>query len=953
MRMRSSRLAWLCGGAVLLATLVTVPAAAQVFTGRIDVTVVDATGAVLPGATVDISGPQSRTAMSDSKGETHFLNLAPGTYTVKTTLAGFSEYENRNVPVGAGTAVPLRVALSVGGVASQVEVTAETPVIDVTRQTTQTNVTLEELQNIPTARDPWVVMQTVPSIIVDRVNVGGSESGQQSNYGAKGASGADNTWNIDGIPITDMAATGASPTYYDFDMFQEMQVTTGGADVQNPTAGVQLNFVLKAGSNTPHGSARLFFENESMQSNNMPADLAETIGGKSKKGNRTDQYSDYGFELGGPIFKDHLWGWGSVGKTDVRILTLTDVIDRTILKNYAAKFTYQANPAFRMNYTFFEGDKVKHGRGASATRPQETTWDQSGPSYVNKLEGNLVIGDRLFFTVRGAHMPMGFGLHPIGGMDKQAYRDVSRVWHNSYIDFQTDRPQEAVLGDANMFRGNHELKVGFSWRKSSVDSVTSWPGNGFYSLHRASYPTTGLMLAVGLRPREAKTEAKYYGAYVGDTITTDRMTINLAARWDRATGSALESPQGALPAIPSIVPSVTFPAINNALVYNYVSPRAGLTYAVDSSRKTLLRASYASFASQLGSADASFVTGLGYAYVYYFAVDANHNGTTEPNELTDFLGSSAFDIDNPASTLSYNKASSDLNTPRTHEVVLGIDRELRTDLGVSASLTWRRFNRLTWQPLIGVTQADYFVDHVVSGSAAPLSGYSAPVFGLREDKAPVGGGRMLENRPGYHQRFLGFEVQATKRLSNRWMARVGFSTNDHREYFDDESKAIQDPTRSPTNPHVDGGLVVRQTSGSGKSGIYLVSPRYQFVANGLWQGPWGLNLGFNMLTRQGFAEPFYAGDEEAADPVTPNKSVLLVDKVDQFRLPGVTTFDVRAEKALRIGRTNLMVDFDVFNLFNSATVLGHEYDVNAGTDFNQVREIMQPRIARVGLRFNF
>jgi hypothetical protein len=943
----------LCLGFVVLTALAINPAAAQVFTGRIDVTVVDSTGAVLPGANVEISGPQNRSAVSDANGEAHFLNLAPGTYAVSAMMQGFSDYKNQNVPVGAGVAVPLRATLSVGGVAQQVEVTAETPVVDVNRQTTQTNVSLDELQNIPTARDPWVVMQTVPSIMVDRVNVGGSESGQQSNYGAKGADGADNTWNIDGIPITDMAATGASPTYYDFDMFQEMQVTTGGADAQNPTAGVQLNFVLKSGSNTPHGSTRVFFENESMQSTNMPSDLAETIGGASGKGNRTSQYSDYGFEIGGPIVKDHLWGWGSVGKTDVRILTLTDVIDSTILKNYAAKFTYQVNPTWRFGYTFFEGDKVKHGRGASATRPQETTWNQSGPSYVNKFEANVVAGSRFFLTLRGAHMPMGFGLHPIGGMDTPAYRDVNRVWHGSYLDFQTDRPQDAVLGDVNMFRGNHEIKAGFSWRKSSVDSVTSWPGNGFYSLHRNSYPTDGLMLGVGLRPRRAITEGKYYGAYVGDTITFDRMTLNLAVRWDRATGSALESAQGALPAIPDIVPAVTFPAISNAIVYNYVSPRVGMSYSLDENRKTILRASYASFASQLGSADASFVTGLGYAYIYYFAVDANHNGATDPEELTDFAGSSSFDPDDPLSTVSYNKADDDLNSPRTHEVVVGIDREIRQNLGVSASFTYRRFNKITWQPLIGVNQSDFFVDHVISGTMDPIGSFNGTAYGLPEDRAPAGGGELLQNRPGYHQRFMGFEIQATKRLSNRWMARVGFSTSDHREYFDDPSVAIQDPTRRPDEPLIDGGLVVRETGGSGKSDIYLVSPRYQFVANGLWQGPWGINLGANLLTRQGFAQPFNAGDEDVSDPTEPNKSVLLVDKVDAHRLPGVTTMDVRVEKAFRFGRTNLLLDFDVFNLFNTNTVLGREYDFNAGEDFNQVREIMQPRIARVGLRFNF
>ena len=79
---------------------------------------------------------------------------------------------------------------------------------------------------------------------------------------------------MDGIAITDMAALGSTPTYYDFDMFQEMQVTTGGADVTSATPGVQLNMVLKSGSNTPHGSTRIYFENEDLQSNNMPAELA-------------------------------------------------------------------------------------------------------------------------------------------------------------------------------------------------------------------------------------------------------------------------------------------------------------------------------------------------------------------------------------------------------------------------------------------------------------------------------------------------------------------------------------------------------------------------------------------------------------------------------------------------------------------------------------------------------
>ena len=78
---------------------------------------------------------------------------------------------------------------------------------------------------------------------------------------------------MDGIAITDMASLGASPTYYDFDMFQEMQVTTGGADPANATPGVQLNFVLRSGTSKWRGTTRYYFENDDLQSDNVSSDL--------------------------------------------------------------------------------------------------------------------------------------------------------------------------------------------------------------------------------------------------------------------------------------------------------------------------------------------------------------------------------------------------------------------------------------------------------------------------------------------------------------------------------------------------------------------------------------------------------------------------------------------------------------------------------------------------------
>src|SRR5262245_33015692 len=271
-----------CIAAVFLAILaITIggasTASAQVFTGRVDVTIEDATGGRLPGVNVDLTGPVGQSQISDAEGQAHFLNLPVGTYTVKASLSGFNPFTNSSVQVATGAGTPLAIKMSVAGTAETVNVSAATPIVDIRRETTTTNVTLEELQNIPTARDPWVVMQTVPTIYVDRVNVGGSESGQQSNYIGKGSVVTDNTWSIDGVPITDMGATGSTPSYYDFDMFQEMAITTGGADAQNPTPGVQLNLVLKKGGNTAHGNARFYGENQDLQSNNLSSSVAQEL----------------------------------------------------------------------------------------------------------------------------------------------------------------------------------------------------------------------------------------------------------------------------------------------------------------------------------------------------------------------------------------------------------------------------------------------------------------------------------------------------------------------------------------------------------------------------------------------------------------------------------------------------------------------------------------------------
>ena len=865
-----------------LVALAATPASAQAFLGRIDVAALDSSGAVLPGALVDVTGPLSFSGVTDQQGEAHFLNLPVGTYVVRVTLQGFTDYLNENVPVVAGGSAALRPVLVVAGVTEFVVVAEASPVIDPRKQTTETHVTLDELQNIPSARDPWVVLQTIPGIVVDRVNVGGAESGQQSNFMAKGATDRDNTWTLDGVPITDMASLQSS-AYFDFDMFEEMQVSTGGVEILGQTPGVQVNLILKSGTNVLHGSARSYFTNEDLQKTNLSPALGAAIGGTTEKGNRLDQYSDVGFEVGGPLIEDKWWAWGSFGKTDVRVRTLDNALDRTELTTSSVKTQVQVTDTLRSSFTFFRNNKVKKGRAASPTRPDETTWDQRGPNNIYKGEANWIIGNSLFVTGRGSYMDFGFELVPRGGLNADVYLDDARVWHNSFIFVDTNRPRWTALADANLFRGRHEVKFGFSWRRAVVDQLQQRPGSKGFNIH-IGHPNMVVRLT---GDQVTNSEGRYASAYVSDTLSLDRITLNYGVRFDRSTSSLRKSIRPGSPIVPAVLPPLTAPARSNTHVYNTLAPRVSATYALDEERKTLLRGSYSMFASQLGAADSGFVAGpTYYAYAYYFAVDANNDNVAQQSEI-DFaiyglIGSYGFDPNDPTSTASVNVVGDNLSAPLTHEVLVGVDRELLPGIGLSATLTWRRFSDVRWTPLIGVRSGDFVeagsvADTLLPGGVpisvpisvsdhCPSCTVDVPYFEPSSSVLPPGNGREDTNREGYHQRYWGFEVAARKRMSDRWMGRVGFSVNDHREYFDDPSRSIEDPTPvardgltgTAASPLRDGGLVLTRSEGTGKEDFYFLPAKYQFVANGLAQGPWGINIGANLLIRQGLAQPFYA-----------------------------------------------------------------------------------------------
>src|SRR5262249_21514680 len=192
-----------------------------------------------------------------------------------------------------GYSAQINAVLGVSAVQETVTVSAQSPIVDTRDTGTKQTFTNELLQNIPSARDPWVILQQTAGIAMDRQNVGGNMSGQQSNYVSRGGMPFNNKWSLDGVDITDMAATGASPIYYDFDAFDEITINTGGVDVTQQTGGVGINLVTKSGGDRFRGSSRFYDTNDRLGSQNITN--AQRAQGATS-GNPIQDIQDYGIE---------------------------------------------------------------------------------------------------------------------------------------------------------------------------------------------------------------------------------------------------------------------------------------------------------------------------------------------------------------------------------------------------------------------------------------------------------------------------------------------------------------------------------------------------------------------------------------------------------------------------------------------------------------------------------
>ncbi len=827
----------------LLAIVAAAGVAGAQTTGEIFGKVTDESIAVLPGVTVTVTSPvllQPLTAVTSVTGTYQFPRLQVGVYAVKFELAGFNTVVRPDVQITVGFNAQVNAVMPVSSVKETVTVLGAAPVVDTRETGTKQTFTLEALQSVPSARDPWVILQQTAGIAMDRENIGGNMSGQQSNFVARGANQQNTKYLLDGVDVTDMASTGASISYYDFDSFEEITVRTGGVDVTQQTGGVGVNLVTKSGSDKFRASGRFLVTDDQFESQNITDEMRKQ---GATAGNPIQNIKDYGFEVGGPIKRGRAWIWGSLAKQTVNVgvvgfyrstpecqavkaqpldYSIADVnaclnADLTELSSTNLKAEVQLFKGNKLSFFNNMAKKFRNARGADDLHPFETTttqdavpaqygraWWTVGPNPTYKVGDQWVLSDRLLLDVQWAHV----GGNYIADVQKPEFLDVQPTLiistgmnGRSATQVINIRPAHSVNANVNYFApgvmgGDHSLKVGGYWRGNSSYTATHVGGNATVRFPTAlsndcSLLATGCQVAV-TRDGESVYDLNNIALYGQDTFVRGRVTLQLGLRYDRNHNVALASHVSASPLLPDWLPAVDFPGVDPGIVFNNVSPRLGFTYDLRGTGQTLVHANWALYYGQVGSGGGTVATGYAFAInpvtpvtVRYPWVDANNDKTAQTSEI--IASSKPLAVTgnwsplNPTAVATANTIDPELKNDNTQEVIVGFDHQLRGGIAVGVNYIWRKYADFQRLAVQGLSPSDWVpVSFTPAAASCPASqNADCPTVTYYQPTKQVSTVTQLTNFSAaeYNRTFNGIEISARKRMANHWMANVSYSYN--------------------------------------------------------------------------------------------------------------------------------------------------------------------------------
>ncbi|HUX08036.1 MAG TPA: TonB-dependent receptor [Acidobacteriota bacterium] len=683
---------------------------AQRSTAELRGTVKDTEGKVVPDVTVTAlntgTGIEWK-ATSDDRGRYVFLTLPAGNYNVKLAREGYKERVYEGIVLNIGQQISYNMEIEVGAFEQTIVITGETPLVETTKSAVGTVVSEEFIKAIPTKnRDFEDLALLAPGVNSNRG--GGLGSGLTVN----GMRGFSNTFILDGVSNDD-AYVGGNISYISQDTIQEFDVMThmAPAEFGQATGGI-VNIATRSGTNDFHGSASLYFRNQSLKEKDFFADEKP----------ETSRYV-LGATLGGPIITDQAHFFFSYEGTDNNsssVITApreagTSVANGSTNHFYFGKIDYQFNEAnmfsFRVNGSMWQ----QANAGVGGWNLQETGYDATNNTFAAYGNWSSFLSDNMLNELRFSYSKKDWSGEP--------YSDVITEWHNLGnrgrilgTPYEENTSKTQIIDNFTYLLTDHTVKLGFDFARTGTwADATNWAYGAWNFSTNDEFDPNDLSTYPYLYRQSINTTTEFdipqnsYGLFAQDQWNIgDKLTVNLGLRWDYEGFWENMVGAGTLSGEP-IQPDK-----------NNFQPRIGITWRPFENSNTTFRAGFGRFFDQIPTNEASFiylntVNTTGFLFLWgwseYGTIPIYPN---RPNP-DDYLV--------PGGDTAADFLDSELQLPHLDQIVFGLSHQFTPFTAIHMDFTyneakdlWLLTNGNPRDPVTGQRPIDYDADMYAQAS---------------------------------------------------------------------------------------------------------------------------------------------------------------------------------------------------------------------------------------------
>lgn len=958
--------------------------------GIIEGTIQDATGAVLPGATVTLLNTgtgASRTVATDEDGRFRAPLLPLGNYTITVEMPGFKRLIREGVTLAVGETITLSLTTEVAAVEETVTVVADAPVIESARTVQAASITQRAIEGLPiNSRDFQDFAALTPTVVKepgrDTISMGGQK-------------GIDTNITLDGADFNNSffgQATG-QPEANQFviaqEAIKEFQVLANGYSAEFGRAGGGvLNVVSKSGTNEVHGSAFLFWRTEGLTS------TLDTVDGKTIP--KTDfSQKQFGGSVGGPIEKDRvhyfvaaeqqlftspflvrfnedvskvpsmtqLFGQKVAGVDN--LASLEGTFEREVnLTAVMSKVDFQLNNnnslSVRYNYSRFRG--INFGasaggvEGAVQSSAEGTTEDTTDRSHSVVVSNATVIGNNKFNEFRFHY---SFETRPRFGTSNETpevtISGCCRWGRTGFLPITSEHTRWQIGDNFSYLFGKHDLKIGADLNFTNTAQAFFGFSGGTYEFGSLDDFLDGkprrFRQLVGLNGFTTKDSGtvdfgqKEYGIYIQDVWKPKPgFTVNLGLRWEGVDNPIVPTEEFGNPTRNPLDPAAIFGLDQQRITddWNNFAPRIGFAWDPKNDGKTIIRGGAGVFHSRIPLLLlANILTNNGFRQS---TVDVRSNLPLQFPAIFPETGLKPGDpLEKrlpPADVFFWDP---DFEVPEIYRQNAGFEREIVRDFAVG-------FDYVHAYSIKNQRRRDLNV-FPPSGTDA----FGRALFRTRP-RPDTKFGRFALNESTARGRYQAAIFSARKRYSHGHQFQLFYTLSFNKSEDDNERSATGISPSQPENLRVDYNWSERDV-------------RHRFVGIALFELPGDVDFSTTIETDSGRPFDIRSGRDDNGDGLFNDRAVVddknraraqaagqnLEDglqKRNTGRNPTFFNMDIRLTKGFSFENQRLEVLFDVFNLFNNAnrrTSLGRLDRSN----FGLLNLIGASRQAQLGVRWRF